>query len=172
MVEHHPRVQDQNSNTVKVGRRRNTAADHGKMSASGSNPPPRTKFFTHERLGLPECPYLERWVLNFRWFSIRLHHWMGSDDKRNLHDHPWWFWSLVLWGSLTDVSEKGRTHRRPGSVAFFPAEYRHSVEIPKRCWTLLVTGPQTRVWGFWVNGKFRKRNKYFYMYGHHGCDQE
>lgn len=39
------------------------------------------------------------------------------------------------------------------------------------CWTVLLTGPEKRVWGFWVNGKFRKRNKYFYEHGHHHpCD--
>lgn len=56
-------------------------------------------------LGKPECPYLRRWVLNFGRFSIRVHHWHRSDDKRAMHDHPWWFWTLVLKGSYEDWTE-------------------------------------------------------------------
>lgn len=58
-----------------------------------------------QELGKPECPYLKRWVLNFGKFSIRLHHWMGSDDPRYMHDHAWGFYTLVLKGGYTDVTE-------------------------------------------------------------------
>jgi len=58
-----------------------------------------------QELGDPECPYLKRWVLNFGKFAIRLHHWMGSDDPRNMHDHAWGFWTFVIKGGYTDVTE-------------------------------------------------------------------
>lgn len=57
-----------------------------------------------EPLGKPECPYMFRWVFVFFGFSIRLHHWIRSDDKRFFHDHPWSFITLVLKGQYTDVS--------------------------------------------------------------------
>jgi len=123
-----------------------------------------------EKLGRSECPYMRRWVLNLHWFSIRLHHWYSSDDHRNFHDHPWSFAVIVLKGSYTDVNPSGRERMSVGRLVFRKALHRHTVEVPEGgCWTLLLTGRQTRKWGFWVNGKFRKSNKYFFMYGHHPC---
>ncbi len=65
-----------------------------------------------EPLGRPECPYMYRWVFNFGLFSIRVHHWLRSDDKRFFHDHPWSFISIVLKGGYTDVSEEQVISRR------------------------------------------------------------
>lgn len=58
-----------------------------------------------QELGDPECPYMKRWVVNFGKFAIRLHHWIGSDDPRNFHDHAWGFWTFVLKGGYSDVTE-------------------------------------------------------------------
>ncbi len=41
---------------------------------------------------------------------------------------------------------------------------------PGGCWTLLLFGREWRDWGFFVDGKFWRRNKYFFKYGHHGCE--
>ena len=120
-----------------------------------------------QRLGPDHCPYLVRWVLDFRLFSIRLHHWLNSDDTRHPHDHGWSFISIVLWGSLVDRTEDGDKHRRWLSVSRFKAEHQHMVIIDRPAWTLLITGRDRRVWGYWVNGKFRKRNKYYFEHGHH-----
>src|ERR1700722_4369121 len=114
---------------------------------------------------------MTRWVLDLGLLSVRLHHWTGSDDDRALHDHPWWFVTLVLAGGYRDVSEDGEDRVGPGSVRFRRATYRHTVQVdPGGCWTLLLTGPERREWGFWVGGRFRKRNKYFYEHGHHPCE--
>jgi hypothetical protein len=127
------------------------------------------KLTWREELGLYGCPYLIRWIWETKWFSIRVHRWMGSDDQRHPHDHPWWFVSLVLWGCLQEVPSMKR--RGFGSVGFFRAEHQHSVRlITKTAWTVLLTGPRKREWGFWVDGKFRRRNKYFFEHGHHACD--
>lgn len=138
------------------------------------------KFLTwKQQLGRPECPYMERWVLNLGLFSIRLHHWFSSDDKRAPHDHPWWFITLVLKGSYTDQEyvgdiivdpkrdETGRLlgsaapiprwrddvlHR--GSIRFRSAYHRHIVDVkPPGCWTLMLTGRDWREWGFWTRRK-------------------
>lgn len=126
-----------------------------------------------QRLGRPECPYMERWVLNLGLFSIRLHHWFRSDDKRAEHDHPSWFLTLILKGSYTDQGEL----LTPGTVRFRRATYRHVVDVTSGgVWTLLIFGRKTRDWGFWVrraSGKLKwtKSNKYFLENGHHPCDQ-
>lgn len=135
-----------------------------KLKVVGSIPTPR---IFHEKLGPATCPYLERWVVDFGLFSLRLHHWLHSDDMRAFHDHAWWFLTLCLRGCYIDVSDKGEDVVKAGSVRFRPAEHRHAVRVLRSTWTVLLTGPENRIWGFWVRGKFRKRNKYFYEHGHH-----
>ncbi len=120
-----------------------------------------------QKLGVPDCIYMVRWIIDFKWFSIRLHHWLKSDDLRHMHDHPWDFYSLVLWGSIIDRTESGDEQRNWLSLRKFKAEHRHAAVINKPCWTLLFCGREKRVWGYWVDGKFRKRNKYYYENGHH-----
>ena len=59
------------------------------------------QFRWNEPLGVAECPYAYRWVFIFFGYSIRIHKWLRSDDKRYLHSHPWFFFTLVLKGSYT-----------------------------------------------------------------------
>ena len=125
-----------------------------------------------QKLGQPDCPYIQRWVLDFGFFSLRFHRWLGSDDPRHFHDHPWWYVSFVVLGSYDDVSPQGTTERKAGSLAFYKATHQHTVKLTsKRCWTILITGREKRQWGFWVKGKFRKRNRYFYDHGHVPCQK-
>jgi len=123
-------------------------------------------------LGRPECPYAYRWVLGCPWFSIRLHWWLASDDNRALHDHPSWFITCVLKGGYQDVTETGSEPMKVGTIRFRPALHKHTVQVNKGgCWTLCIFGKETRHWGFWVRGKFRKMNRYFFEFGHHPCEQ-
>jgi hypothetical protein len=124
----------------------------------------------NEKLGLPECPYVIRWRIEFPFGSVRVHHWISSDDDRAVHDHPWWFVTLVVKGCYYDASEKGGDLLGLGSVRFRPALHRHTVYPgPKGAWTILVTGRPVRAWGFWPKGKFVKANKWFLSRGHHPC---
>lgn len=133
-----------------------------------------------KRLGDPAAPYALRWMARTPWFSVRLHHWLGSDDLRWPHDHPYSFLTVVLRGAYDDVqpasegaaSEGAAAARvdrlRAGSVRFRRAEHRHSVRlVSETATTLVITGPERREWGFWVKNKFRRHNKYFFEWGHH-----
>lgn len=147
---------------------------HNSEEVGGSSPSPRAKRFIfkwREQLGLPSCPYLIRWRVETPWGSIRLHHWLGPDDDRHKHDHPWGFLTFVLKGGYIDSSPDGDEYLRAPSVRYRPAEHQHTV-FPEEggCWTIIFTGPKARKWGFWVNGKFVKMNKYFLTFGHHPCD--
>lgn len=140
------------------------------MSSTPSSSP---KFIIklNERLGLPTCPYLIRWRFESPWFSVRLHHWLAPDDDRAKHDHPWSFTTFVLKGGYVDSSSDGQHHLRAPAICHRAATHRHTVfPDPGGCWTVIVTGPKVRKWGFWVKGKFVKMNKYFLTYGHHPCD--
>jgi hypothetical protein len=110
-------------------------------------------------------------VLEYRHFSIRLHHFIASDDDRGFHDHPWWFVTLVLKGSYIDWSPAGQDRLGIGSVRYRPAYHKHTV-LTDGVWSLVVTGPKIRAWGFWdhVTGKFVKANKWFFTRGHHPCE--
>lgn len=129
------------------------------------------KLIWGQKLGLPECPYMQRWVIDFGAFALRVHLWKGSDDSRAFHDHAWWFLTLLLWGSYTDVSEEGEDTLTPGSIRFRKATHKHTVRINKPgTVTALITGPVIRRWGFWVKNKLWKRDRYFAVMGHHPCD--
>ena len=131
------------------------------------------KIIWRQKVAEENCPYLVRWCFITKWFSIRLHHWLKSDDLRHEHDHGWNFISIVLWGRIKDKSDGTIKSRGPLSITFFPATHRHSVVVDKPCWTLLITGSEYRTWGYWVKNKFRKRNKYFFENGHHNpCEDD
>src|SRR6185437_12145071 len=98
----------------------------------------------NEKLGLPQCPYLIRWRIETPIGSLRLHHWLGPDDDRAFHDHPWWFWTLVLKGSYIDKSPDGIDHLWRFSHRYRPALHRHTVIPDPEAWTLLITGPPVR----------------------------
>lgn len=117
----------------------------------------------HFYIGGTERPYMLRWFLlpRNRWCNVYLHKFCRDDDDRAMHDHPWWFISIMLRGQYIEhhtgeVFPDARTIRYPGSVMLRPAAWRHRVELPKRedgsaipCWTLIITGPKVREWGFW-----------------------
>ena len=140
-----------------------------KAEVGGSKRPP-VLIKWREHLGLPECPYLIRWRLEFPFGSLRVHHWLGPGDDRAFHDHPWWFVTFVLQGGYTDRNPDGEDHVGRWSLRYRPALHRHTV-VPDEdgAWTLLVTGRHMRSWGFWLDGKFRKANKWFLAHGHHPC---
>lgn len=132
----------------------------------------------HQPIGAEgEPPYLLRWYVipRNRWLNVYLHKFLRDDEDRALHDHPWWFVSVVLRGSYTEMTPTRERRRRAGSIAFRPAEWRHRVILDKTleevgeleavgqrpprvrlwntgripCWTLIITGRRRRLWGFW-----------------------
>lgn len=107
-------------------------------------------------IGGADNPYLMRWFVIPRnyIFNIYLHRFLRSDDDRALHDHPWFNFSLLLWGEYTEhtIPAGGVQRRiiyRAGDLKFRSAWYAHRVELHAGpCWSLFVTGPRLRHWGF------------------------
>lgn len=130
----------------------------------------------NEPLGKPECPYAYRWVLIFFGFSIRIHKWLRSDDKRYMHDHAWNFRTFVLKGHYYDVSENenGEIVRElVNRTAYRKATHKHYVEIPESgALTILFCSRPYRNWGFWDKGKFRRPLRFFSKYGHPPCSEQ
>jgi len=105
-------------------------------------------------IGSPEAPYMHRWFVipRNRWFNIYLHKIVRSDDDRALHDHPWWNVSIILRGGYFEHVPGAVRKRRAGSVVVRGALTAHRLEVDKRiaphAWTLFITGPRIREWGF------------------------
>lgn len=114
----------------------------------------------HFVIGGPEDPYMLRWYVIPRnpLFNIYVHKFLRDDDDRALHDHPWWFVSLILNGGYTEITndDADLEVRTAGSIGFRSATHRHRVVLAKDvtgrgkpCWTLILTGRKKRTWGFW-----------------------
>ena len=64
----------------------------------------------HQVVGPPGHPYLLRWfvVPHNKFLNVYVHKFTASDEPQVLHDHPWWFASLVLSGSYVEHTTAGR----------------------------------------------------------------
>lgn len=136
-------------------------------------------------LGEADNPYMLRWwvIPRNRFLNIYLHKFMRSDDDRALHDHPWASMSLLLKGCYLEEMpvnmhrwvhhgdrETYKVLRRPFRPVFRGADAIHRVELlsqvtetdeekdivkPIPVWTIFITGPWRRTWGFWCPFGFR-----------------
>lgn len=78
---------------------------------------------------------------------------------------------LSFSGGYTDVSSSGQEYLARGQMARRLPSHKHTVVVdPEGCWSLLITGPKVRGWGFWRKGKWVKANKYFLEEGKHVCN--
>jgi len=109
-------------------------------------------------IGGAENPYMLRWwvIPRNRWFNIYLHKILRDDDPRALHDHPWWNISVVLKGGYLEwFSTPGATPidcrwRGPLSIVFRKPTAAHRLTLGSNgpAWSLFITGPKVRNWGF------------------------
>lgn len=131
-------------------------------------------------LSLHDGQYLRRWWLlpKNRWFNVYLHHFKGPDQGAFLHDHPYDNVSIILRGSYVEerfiysepavVSlyrlsphkvdfsqwDKAAKVHEAGAVIARSAASPHTIKrilSDGGVWTLFVTGPAVRVWGFYTN---------------------
>ncbi len=139
--------------------------------------------FKLEVIGRAGKPYLYRWyLLNLgRFGQFFLHRFVRSDGDLDLHDHPFNFLSLILWGGYWEelidpyedrkaVARDGlferkkpvRVWRYPGTVHYSHAETIHRVVLKDGhyCWTLIWRSKKVRQWGFWVEGEWVRWDKH------------
>ena len=101
-------------------------------------------------IGTPESPYMRRWwvIPRNRIFNVYLHNIVRGDDDRALHDHPWWNVSILLRGHYREVTPRGTFYRGRGSIILRHAVSAHRLEVDGPTWSLFITGPNVRTWGF------------------------
>ena len=57
-----------------------------------------------------------RWrIIHTPWFGIYLHKWNKPDPRPTLHNHPWNFFSIILWGNYQEIRKDNRITKNQGS---------------------------------------------------------
>ena len=118
-----------------------------------------------QEIGRSNDLYLTRWRLwggnDANKSRIFLHRFHRGDEDEAPHDHPWAYWSLILWGGYFELTPTflGDVKTWFGPLSFLrrEANWTHRVMLPpgKRCWTLVWTGKKTQSWGFWCPSGWR-----------------
>lgn len=113
-------------------------------------------------------PYLERYYLLFRDklteeetarnlpFNLMLHY-ICLSDPDDLHDHPWWYATLILKGGYWEITPDGRFWRGPGHFRIRSPQSLHRIEVPENSpgsWSLFFRGPKVQNWGFMQQGQW------------------
>ncbi len=121
--------------------------------------------------------YMRRWLFGSKdTWGIRLHCIERGDGDRELHDHPFWFVSLVLAGGYWEHTPDGaRTWYGPGSIVMRSASALHRLELGtvsecqvidctscnhKRAWTLVLRGRYLRAWGFLTSAEWKHWSRF------------
>lgn len=118
--------------------------------------------------------YLNRWGLSLdRVGGVLLHRMDAPDPGIDLHDHPWWFVSVILWGGYTEQRADIRhaqtyarlaesypegctrgvvERRRWLSVKTMRLDECHTITnlCRRTSWSLVIKGPRRRRWGFYM----------------------
>lgn len=98
--------------------------------------------------------YLRRWhvIPRNRWFNVYLHNFLEPDEGCDLHDHPYWSVSIVLRGLYVEELPglKSKTRSAPALILRTPTTAHRIYHVSKGgAWTLFITGPRVRQWGFY-----------------------
>ena len=117
-------------------------------------------------------PYLERYYLFLKDridfpFNIFIHKFIKGDDETDLHDHPWGYFTLILYGGYWEYEYANKLQpvdnnlykdekiikywRKPGYWSTRNANYSHRIEIDKNkgCITLFIPYKKYKDWGFY-----------------------
>jgi len=128
------------------------------------------EYFNRKRIiydRISDEPYLERYYIFLKDridfpFNIFLHKFLKSDPD-DLHDHPWAFRTIILYGGYWEYTEKGKFWRPPLSYRYAAANTFHRVELDKDipyCWTLFIPSKNYRDWGFKTKKGWIKHDEY------------
>jgi hypothetical protein len=117
--------------------------------------------------------------------KVMVHHFLPESRDRHTHDHPWSFITVVLHGEYIDESLcgtcRGTDRSCPncegsghvvelmtaGRIRYRNAHHAHKTFTGEGgCWTLVIAGPITRAWGFFLDGKWLPWRTYEEKVGH------
>ena len=56
--------------------------------------------------------HFKRWrIIETPWFNIYIHGIYHKDEEAHMHDHPWNFYSFILYGGYVEQTENGFSNR-------------------------------------------------------------
>lgn len=128
--------------------------------------------------------YLDRWGLSHdRIGGVLIHRMQAPDPGVDLHDHPFWFVTIPLWGGYTE--ERAQNRDAPGLAVIaerWPETCTRGAEEERRplrpkvmrldechritklhrrtVWTLVIKGPRRRSWGFYLPSGYMPEAEY------------
>lgn len=112
----------------------------------------------------PEFVYLRRLVIvKTPWAALYLHRIYSTDGDRHLHNHPFGFLSAVLGGGYVEARLGKRDRRRRRfSIARMGRSDFHSIRLLQAVptTTLVLCGPNSKEWGFMVDGAYVPQAEY------------
>jgi len=89
-----------------------------------------------------------------RMHAIRLHYIARDDGARHLHNHPFYFMSLILKGGYFEVLEGTTRYLGPGDWNDGGPDTFHRIgAVWHDTWSLFFMGPNSGEWGFKVDGQ-------------------
>lgn len=116
--------------------------------------------------------YLDRWGVECSFGGVFLHKMNAPDPGIDLHDHPWFFCSFIVWGGYVEerstrdrasaiaawaegvrLEQRGAPRRRRWlSLQSTPLGWAHRITELRRgtSWSLVLHGPKVRTWGFFL----------------------
>ncbi len=128
-----------------------------------SKPSPRWALWRWYDIVLGGVLYLTRLnIFQVPLFSTKLHWIHRPDPDRDLHDHPWPFVSIVLWGGYEEYESKN-PRSEPGKLRkirwfnYKNTRTAHRIsKVKPRTLTLIFSGPRStkKEWGFFNEHTF------------------
>lgn len=114
--------------------------------------------------------FLDRWGVRVHWLgSVFIHKMSAPDPGNELHDHPWAFVTIPLWGGYVERRADAEHAREDHCYITFNRTVRQEVRRPliprrmklseahtidrlrrKHAWTLVIAGRVKREWGFYT----------------------
>lgn len=111
-------------------------------------------------IGGEKNAYMIRWAIvdgKGAGNNVYLHKFLRNDEDRALHDHPWDSVSVLLSGRLREIDAENPKGRiiRAGEIRHRPADYAHRLIVEEQGFSLFITGPKVREWGFLCEASWR-----------------
>ena len=101
--------------------------------------------------------HFRRWsIFSCKYFNIYLHAIHKHDEDLHLHNHPWNFLVICLYGFYVEELETGLKYVGPASIRCRNHKKFHMIKklLSKVVYTLVITGKKQPVeWGYSFNGQ-------------------
>jgi hypothetical protein len=84
------------------------------------------------------------------WFNIYLHRIFRDDQDKDPHNHPWNFWSIILWGAFIEdgLHDKTSGIKSVGTCHYMSMKDYHKNRVISTVTTLVLTGKRSQDWGY------------------------